>query len=79
MADYENIGFDTPNVDEDFARGEVDWKDGKIDSRLCAKIQNEEDCPFNMCQRACLDCDVILHPDDLRFDLNHLGITLEED
>ena len=76
---YENIGFDTPNEDEVFATGHVDWLDGKIDPRLCDRMESEEDCPFNTCGRACLDCDVILHPDDLRFDLNHLDIEIEEE
>ena len=79
MSDYENIGFDTDDVDEDFVSGYVDWKDGKVDPRLCGKMTEASDCPFNECQRACLDCDIILHPDDLRFDLQHLDIEIEEE
>ena len=76
---FANIGFDTPDEEEEFFTGYVDWKDGKIDPRLCDRMEEESDCPFNECQRACLDCDVILHPDDLRFDLKHLDMPIEEE
>ena len=79
MSDYENIGFDTDDVDEDFISGYVDWTSGKVNPKLCSRMENESDCPFNECQQACLDCDVILHPDDLKFDLQNLDMPIEEE
>ena len=74
IALVENEGFATPNPDLD-----EDFDNGIIDPMLCNKITEIEDCPFNTARRACIDCDVIVYPDDLIHILNHIDFTPEED
>lgn len=74
VIDIEESGFDTPDEHEDF-----DYDGGTVDPRLCDKITEKEDCPYNTARRACIDCDVIVHPDELSHVLRHVDYEPEED
>ena len=53
-----NEGFDTPTFEED---PEYEGVGGHVISpKLCNKMNEYDDCPYNISREACLDCDIIL-------------------
>jgi len=76
---YTDDGFETPLFDDDVEYNGVSGN--VIAPCLCKKMEEYEDCPYNMERDACLDCEIILSSKDDHRDSMDLGYAdgMEED